>query len=59
MWSVDFFVQNGFYVILDNQFNKDQTAITNTPQWLQRVSCPFSEPLILNLVSGHPRDVMC
>lgn len=40
MWTVAYFVQNGFYVILDNQFNKDQTAITNTAQWLQRVSCP-------------------
>jgi hypothetical protein len=44
MWTVNYFVQNGFYVILDNQFNLDQTAINNQEQWLQRVSPLFQYP---------------
>jgi hypothetical protein len=38
LWTINFLVQNGFYVVLDNQFNFDQTAINNQAQWLQRVS---------------------
>ena len=38
MWVVNYFAQQGFYIILDNHFNLDQTATTNTPLWLSRVS---------------------
>ena len=37
MWVVNYFAQQGFYLILDNQFNLDQTATQNTQQWLDRV----------------------
>jgi hypothetical protein len=37
MWVVNYFAQQGFYLILDNQFNLDQTATKNTSQWLSRV----------------------
>ena len=36
-WVVNYFAQQGFYIILDNQFNLDQTATSNTQQWLSRV----------------------
>lgn len=35
IYVVQFLARNGLYVILDNQFNFDTTAITNTPAWLQ------------------------
>lgn len=38
LFVVNFYAQNGFYIILDNQFNLDQTAINDQTQWLQRVS---------------------
>ena len=38
MWVINYFAQQGFYIILDNQFNLDQTATANTPLWLTRVS---------------------
>ena len=38
MWVVNYFAQQGFYLILDNQFNLDQTATQNTQLWLSRVS---------------------
>ena len=37
MWVVNYFAQQGFYLILDNQFNLDQTATQNNQQWLDRV----------------------
>ena len=37
LFVINFFAQNNFYIILDNQFNLDQTAINNEQQWLQRV----------------------
>lgn len=37
MWVVNYFAQQGFYIILDNQFNLDQTATSNTQLWLSRV----------------------
>ena len=37
LWVVNYFTQQGFYIILDNQFNLDQTATSNTPLWLSRV----------------------
>ena len=38
MWVVNYFAQQGFYIILDNQFNLDQTATQNTQLWLSWVS---------------------
>ena len=37
LFVVNFYASNGFYIILDNQFNLDQTAINNQQQWIQRV----------------------
>ncbi|BDA48966.1 probable major extracellular endoglucanase at N-terminal half [Coccomyxa sp. Obi] len=36
MWTVDYFTSQGFYIILDNQFNLDQTATQDTQKWLNR-----------------------
>ena len=36
LWVVNYLAQNGFYVVLDNQFNLDQTALKDPAQWLQR-----------------------
>ncbi|EIE18857.1 hypothetical protein COCSUDRAFT_59785 [Coccomyxa subellipsoidea C-169] len=36
MWTVDYFASQGFYIILDNQFNLDQTATQDTQKWLNR-----------------------
>lgn len=38
IYTIQFFARNGIYVILDNQFNFDTTAIDNTPAWLQVVA---------------------
>ena len=38
MFVVNFYASNGFYILLDNQFNLDQTAINNQQQWITRVS---------------------
>ncbi len=38
MWVVNYFAQQDFYIILDNQFNLDQTATQDTQLWLSRVS---------------------
>lgn len=35
MLQVRYFTANGFYVVLDNQFNADDTAKTMTWQWVQ------------------------
>ena len=44
LWVVNYLTQQGFYIILDNQFNLDQTATSNTGLWLSRVcSIPVSE----------------
>lgn len=37
LWVVNYLTQQGFYIILDNQFNLDQTATSNTNLWLSRV----------------------
>lgn len=37
LWVVNYLTQQGFYIILDNQFNLDQTATYNTGLWLSRV----------------------
>lgn len=37
LWVVNYFAQNGFYIVLDNQFNLDQTVLKDQAQWLQRV----------------------
>lgn len=47
MFVVNYYAQSGFYIILDNQFNLDQTAINNQQQWLQRVSSCFSDMYVL------------
>jgi len=44
MFVVNFYASNGFYVILDNQFNLDKTAINNQQLWLQQVSPPTTTP---------------
>ena len=33
--QVRYFTANGFYVLLDNQFNADPSAKTQTWQWLE------------------------
>ena len=40
LWVVDYFAQNGFYIVLDNQFNLDQTVLKDQAQWLQRARGP-------------------
>lgn len=35
MLQVRYLTANGFYVVLDNQFNADSSAKTMTGQWLQ------------------------
>ena len=35
LYVIQFLARNGLYIILDNQFNFDTTAITNTPAWVQ------------------------
>ena len=37
LWVVNYFAEQGFYIILDNQFNLDQTATQDTQLWLSRV----------------------
>lgn len=34
LWVVDFFAANGFYVVLDNQFNYDTTATDDVGLWV-------------------------
>ncbi|CAL8461992.1 g1523 [Coccomyxa elongata] len=34
LYTVQFFAANGFYIVLDNQFNLDTTAKDNPGQWL-------------------------
>jgi len=36
LWTVGYFTANGFYVMLDNQFNLDQTALRNPSLWVAR-----------------------
>ena len=38
MWTVNYLAEQGFYLILDNQFNLDQTATQSPQLWLSRVS---------------------
>lgn len=35
MYVIQFLARNGFYLLLDNQFNFDTTAITNQNAWIQ------------------------
>jgi hypothetical protein len=55
LWVVNYFAGQGFYIILDNQFNLDQTATQNTPQWLSRVRC--SCPAFWGLSPWHALSV--
>ena len=65
MWVVNYFAQQGFYIILDNQFNLDQTATQNTQLWLYRVSwAPVPRRLSLALLQADaypfaPARFMC
>ncbi|MDP1880662.1 MAG: cellulase family glycosylhydrolase [Parachlamydiaceae bacterium] len=36
VWVVDFFAQNGFYVLIDNHLREDQTALEDKNLWVQR-----------------------
>ena len=36
LWTVDYLARNGLYVMLDNQFNLDQTATQQPALWVQR-----------------------
>lgn len=40
LYVVNYLTTNGFYVILDNQFNFDDTIVRNPDQWVQQVSSP-------------------
>lgn len=46
LWVINFFAQSNFYIILDNQFNLDQTVLNNQQQWLQRVKPPSLQALL-------------
>lgn len=35
VWVTQYLARSGFYVILDNQFNFDTTAVDNTPGWVE------------------------
>lgn len=45
LYVVNYFTQNGFYVILDNQLNIDSTAVTDINKWVNRVgqSCHLDQ----------------
>ncbi len=53
MWTVDYFASQGFYIILDNQFNLDQTATQDTQKWLNRV-----RSALLNLLSSEAESLL-
>ena len=36
LWTVDYLTRNGLYVMLDNQFNLDQTATQQPALWVER-----------------------
>lgn len=44
MYVVQFLARNELYVLLDNQFNFDTTAITDTSGWVE-VRSPILPPL--------------
>ncbi|WP_068470682.1 cellulase family glycosylhydrolase [Candidatus Protochlamydia phocaeensis] len=35
LWVVNFFAQNGFYVLIDNHLREDQTVLQSPQQWVQ------------------------
>ncbi len=35
LWVINFFAQNGFYVLIDNHLREDQTVLENPQQWVQ------------------------
>ncbi len=45
LWTVDHLAQNGFYIVLDNQFNLDQTVLKDQALWLQRARRPALSPV--------------
>ncbi len=44
LWTVDHLAHNGFYIVLDNQFNLDQTVLKDQALWLQRARRPAPQP---------------
>lgn len=49
IWTVLFYVRNGFYVLVDNHYREDQTAETNETAWVQGWS-----DLAHELLVAHP-----
>lgn len=49
LWVVNFFAKNGFYVLIDNHFREDETALQNPQQWVkdwvQLVTAISSDPI--------------
>ena len=51
LWVVDFFASNGFYVMLDNQFNYDRSATDDPGLWVAQWRKLWRE-----LVARHPQS---
>lgn len=51
LWVVDFFASNGFYVMLDNQFNYDRSATDDAGLWVAQWRKLWRE-----LVARHPQS---
>jgi hypothetical protein len=49
LWVIDFFTANGFYVVLDNQFNYDKSAMEDPGLWVAQW-----RKLAAELVARHP-----
>ena len=58
LWVVDYFARNGFYVVLDNQFNLDQTVLKDQALWLQRARAPPPAALCLVTLIIKPYNSM-
>ena len=50
LWTVDYLTANGLYVMLDNQFNLDQTATQQPTLWVERWT-----DLATRLTKQYPR----
>ena len=50
LWTVDYLTANGLYVMLDNQFNLDQTATQQPSLWVERWT-----DLATRLTKQYPR----
>ena len=51
LWVVDFFASNGFYVMLDNQFNYDRSATDDPGLWVAQWGKLWRE-----MVARHPES---